>query len=74
MTIPWPMEDIGLDRPARKKGVITKLFGVIFIFLGALDSMTAWRGGFTVSTSFAILIITGLALYAIGAIRSRNNR
>ena len=74
MTIPWPMEDTGLNKPARKKGVITKLFGVIFIFLGALDSMMSWRGGFTVSTSFAFLIVAGLVLYAIGAIRSRNSR
>jgi hypothetical protein len=73
MTIPWPMEDDGLDRPEPKKGVLTKLFGVIFIFLGALDSMMSWRGGFTVSMSFAILIFAGLALYAVGAVRSRNS-
>jgi hypothetical protein len=74
MTIPWPMEETGLDRSRSKKGVVTKLFGVIFIFLGALDSMVAWRGGFTVSTSFAILIGIGMLLYAIGAIRSRNSQ
>ena len=74
MTIPWPMEETGLDRPEPKKGVVTKLFGVIFIFLGALDSMMAWRGGFTVTTTFAILIVAGILLYAVGAIRSRNSR
>jgi len=70
MTIPWPMEETGLDRPESKKGVVIKLFGVVFIFLGAMDSMMAWRGGFTVSTSFVVLIGTGKALYAAGAIRS----
>lgn len=74
MTIPWPMEETGLDKREPKKGVVTKLFGVIFIFLGALDSMMSWRGGFTVSTTFAILIVTGMLLYAVGAIRSRNSR
>ncbi|HSG95733.1 MAG TPA: hypothetical protein VLA28_09435 [Afifellaceae bacterium] len=71
MTIPWPAEEIGLDDRKPKKGVITKLFGVVFIFLGALDSMMAWRGGFTVSTSFAVLIVIGLALYAAGSVRGR---
>ena len=74
MTIPWPMEETGLDKHEAKKGVVIKLFGVIFIFLGALDSMMAWRGGFTISTTFAILIVTGALLYAVGAIRSRNSR
>jgi hypothetical protein len=68
------MEETDLDRPTSKKGVLTKLFGVIFIFLGALDSMMSWRGGFTVSTSFVILIGAGILLYAIGAVRSRNSR
>ena len=74
MTIPWPAEEADLDRPAPRKGVVTKLFGVVLIFLGALDSMTAWRGGFAVSTSFAVLIAAGVLLFAVGAIRSRNNR
>jgi nucleotide-binding universal stress UspA family protein len=73
MTIPWPAEETGSDRPETKKGVVTKLFGVIFIFLGALDSMMAWRGGFVVSTTPTMLIIAGILLYALGAIKSRKN-
>ena len=39
MTIPWPAEAADLDRSAPRKGVVTKLFGVVLIFLGALDAM-----------------------------------
>ncbi len=74
MTIPWPTEDTPLDRAAPKKGVVTKLFGVIFIFLGALDSMMSWRGGFAVGASFIALIGAGILLYAAGAVRSRNSQ
>ncbi|MFQ6024627.1 MAG: hypothetical protein ACE5NW_18080 [Acidiferrobacterales bacterium] len=34
-----------MDNHQTKKGVKTKLFGVILIFLGVLDSMLPWRGG-----------------------------
>ena len=74
MSIPWPAQQTDLNRPNPKKGVVIKLFGVVFIFLGALDSMTAWRGGFTVDTSFVVLIATGMLLFAVGAIRGRNGR
>ena len=48
---------------------MTKLFGVILIFLGVLDSMVSWRGGFAVSEIYALMIVAGFALYAVGAIR-----
>ena len=52
-----------------KKGVGLKLFGVILIFLGILDAMLSWRGGFAASDSFMLLFAAGIFLYAIGAIR-----
>lgn len=62
-------------RPAKpRKGVVIKLFGVILVFLGVLDSMVSWRGGFAVSEVYALMIVAGLALYAVGAIRSGAKR
>jgi predicted membrane channel-forming protein YqfA (hemolysin III family) len=52
-----------------KKGVKTKLFGVVLIVLGTLDSMLSWRGGFALSDLYVVLIACGVFLYAIGAIR-----
>ena len=55
------------DEPG--KGAILKLFGVVLIFLGALDSMLSWRGGFAVSDFYVFLIASGVLLYVVGAIR-----
>ncbi|MFQ5756616.1 MAG: hypothetical protein ACE5H7_11075 [Acidiferrobacterales bacterium] len=52
-----------------KKGVKTKLFGVILIFLGVLDSMLSWRGGFRLSDFYVLLVASGIFLFIIGAIR-----
>ncbi len=54
-----------------RKGAIIKLLGVVLVFLGAMDSMLAWRGGFAASDFYAVLILAGLALYAIGAVLYR---
>ena len=56
------------DEP--KRGVAIKLFGVVFIFLGILDSMLFWRGGFEVNEAYALLIGSGIFLYVVGSIRS----
>lgn len=55
-----------------KKGVKTKLFGVLLVILGALDSMLSWRGGFDAGNHYLIVIAAGLALYAVGAVRQGN--
>ncbi len=52
-----------------KKGVITKLFGVVLMFLGVLDGMLSWRGGLGVSDFYVLLIAVGMSLYIVGAIR-----
>lgn len=53
------------------KGVKTKLFGTVLVFLGVLDSMLSWRGGLTMSGWYTALIGSGLFLYALGTIRGR---
>lgn len=52
-------------------GVIFRLFGVVLIFVGALDSMLSWRGGAAQDNFYLILIGAGMFLFAIGAIRRR---
>ena len=69
-----PMKNRGARQAGAGKGVVTKLFGVILIFLGVLDSMVSWRGGFAVSEIYALKIIAGLSLYAVGAIRGGGRR
>ena len=55
------------------KGVMTRLFGVILIILGILDSMLAWRGGFAVSDLYVVLISFGVFVYFIGALQRGSN-
>ena len=54
------------------RGVITRLFGVILIILGVLDSMLAWRGGFAVSDVYVLLVASGIFVYFIGAVQRRS--
>jgi hypothetical protein len=58
------------QRPVRK-GAIIKLFGVVLIFLGAMDSMLSWRSGFAVGDFYLALIAAGVLVYALGAIRAQ---
>lgn len=51
------------------KGVMTRLFGVILIILGILDTMLAWRGGFAVSDLYVAFISLGVFVYFIGAVQ-----
>ena len=59
-----------MEGGARKKGVKTKLFGMVLIFLGLMDSMLSWRGGFAASEFYLLLITSGILLYVVGQIRS----
>lgn len=59
---------------AARKGVVLKLFGVILMALGALDSMLAWRGGLADGDPYLFLILGGALLYALGANAGRYAR
>jgi hypothetical protein len=54
------------------RGAVIRLFGVILVILGTLDSMLMWRGGFVLSNVYVGMIVSGLFLYVIGTIRRRN--
>lgn len=53
------------------RGAIVRLFGVMLVFLGTLNSLLFWRGGTAVSDFYVLLIVSGILLYAVGAIRRR---
>ncbi len=56
-----------------RKGAKTKLFGAGLLFLGALNSMLSWRGGFAVSGFSASLLALGVVLLVVGAVRGGQN-
>ena len=58
-----------MNEEPTNRGVNIRLFGVVLIILGALNSMLSWRGGFALTDTHVLLIVSGIALYAIGAIR-----
>jgi hypothetical protein len=53
---------------------MTKLFGVVLLALGTLDSMLAWRGGFAVGDFALALLAAGAFLVLAGAVRRRETR
>lgn len=57
-----------------KKGVKTKIFGVLLVFIGALDCMLSWRAGFEVSNFCNFLILAGILLFILGAVRQSGGR
>ncbi len=57
--------------PKGPSGAKTRLFGVVLVFLGMLDSLLSWRGGMTPGVFHVLLIVAGLSLYFIGAVRRR---
>ncbi len=65
-------KDFPTEAHDSSRGAIIRLFGVILVILGTLDSMLMWRGGFVLSTVYIGMIASGLFLYLIGTIRRRN--
>ncbi|MDX8403258.1 MAG: hypothetical protein R8K54_02480 [Mariprofundaceae bacterium] len=53
-------------------GVKCRLIGVVLIALGFLDSLLTLRGGFP-NKIYLILIATGVAVFAIGAVLKRRD-
>lgn len=56
------------------RGVKTKLFGVVLIFLGGLDAMLSWRGSFEVSQFYWALLSVGAFLVFLGSARQQSAR
>lgn len=64
-----------MEARSTKKGVIARLFGVVLIFIGMLDSMLNWRAGLGIDGFYMFLIAAGFLFYAIGATqRGRETR
>lgn len=57
-----------------RKGVKTRLIGVILIFVATMNAMLHWRGGFDLGTGAIVLFAAGISLYAIGAVRGGRRR
>jgi hypothetical protein len=56
------------------KGVKTRIFGVILIFVAMMNAMLHWRGGFDLGTGAIVLFVAGISFYAIGAVLGGRNR
>ena len=71
------MNDQHLNTPMEggddKKGAVCTSFGMILVILGALDCALAWRGSFEVSNFAVALLVGGVSLYCIGAVRAGND-
>lgn len=48
------------------------MFGVSLVFVGVLDCMLSWRGGFQVDSFYTFLILSGVLLIIVGTIRQAN--
>ena len=66
--------DRAVPEDTPRKGAAIKMFGVALIFVGVLDTMLSWRGGFRVEGAYALLIAAGFFLYALGAIRGGSRK
>lgn len=53
---------------ARTAGAMAKIFGVILMALGALNSMLSWRSAIAEGDFHLIMLLAGAFVYAIGAI------
>ncbi len=55
-------------REPNTHGAVTRLFGVILIILGALNTMLSWRGGFELLSLPVIFLAAGSVLCLVGSI------
>jgi hypothetical protein len=62
-----------IDDQEPRRGVKTRMLGAGLIFLGMLDSLLSWRGGFEPSLFHWFLIAGGIVIFALGAIRQRRD-
>ena len=67
-------KDLSTQDHDPSRGAIIRLFGVIFIILGTLNSMLMWRGGLTLDSLYVGMIASGFFLYMIGSIKRNKGR
>lgn len=62
-------DDTHPDEPAGKAfGAVVRLFGVVLIILGSLNTMLSWRGGFEMLSLPVYLLAVGGLLCIVGGI------
>lgn len=54
--------------PMNRSGATLRLFGVVLLLLGALNSLLAWRGGQGPGNFPVLLAGAGILAYVLGAI------
>lgn len=69
--MPEQSQDLG---EINSHGAVIRLFGVIFIILGGLNTMLSWRAGFEVLSLPVIFLAGGVLLCLIGSIKRQINR
>lgn len=62
------MEQADQQTEHNPKGAVIRLFGVILIILGSLNTMLSWRGGFEVLSLPVFFLVGGVVLCLIGSI------
>ncbi len=60
------MQNKNTNQTHNTRGAVVKLFGVVLIILGSLNSMLSWRGGFELVSLPIIMVSAGLFLTLIG--------
>lgn len=59
------------EQTTAKRGVKTRLLGLVMIFLSLLDCMLLWRAGMQPNDFYLLLFVVGGFLYAVGTIRGQ---
>lgn len=79
MVGPWRRPEVGLtgqqegsgvEAEYGRRGVKTKLIGVVLMALGFLDSLLTLRGGIP-AYEYLLLIFFGACVFAVGAVRGQ---
>lgn len=53
------------------KGVVLKIFGIVLMFLGAINLMLLWRASMLADSLFVGFFLVGIVFYTVGAGRAR---
>lgn len=56
----------------RNRGLLARIFGVVLVITGFMDCMLAWRGGFQINLLFVMFIMSGILVFAVGAVQKNH--